>query len=210
MSDNVPIGNASQLVNDDVERDVNMQRIPPVSHKESSVITRAADIITAGHLVFLLDSTAFLTISGLVATDTEVAAGGYTAVVNADISGKIPADMDIARIGGILFKGAVQCTIHSGKQKAGALVSGQVYFAHQYDTTPNVHDTVVGLVHELDADSAQNSQFSKVSQCSAPVFIVNGIPYVTARMYARWEGMDTGNDTYTVVFEGYIQGLYLK
>ena len=194
MSDILAIGNASQLVNDDVERDVNMQRVSPLGHKESDAIARVTTLKTGGH-VHWQEAAGQLLTNTLEFTNTLPLKNAYGDTVVTDLTDSIPTG--IIDIKGLLLIIGIAVGAAAAKVQVGTNLTGWFQYATFYGQTPGLWNT--GNQTKIYAQVAGIIlNHATWEQALVPVDYHGGIPYLTWRPRMSFNQMVSGNANYSV------------
>ena len=204
MSENIVIGNASQIQDDDVARDVNLQRISPTRHKINPAVPRNNLTTYGGHIIFVEEQANFTT-AVTVGSGTGSSAGGWIALINKDLSSYIPGGLD--KISGIVVKVALRGYAHENKAKVLTYFIADTYYSTVYNS-----DSIIKSIAYYKSQSHQVVAGvclieSGVSITTfAPVVYRNGVPYLVWKAYCYIAGMNTANAGWEISAKLNLQG----
>ncbi len=205
MSDILTIGNASQLANDDVERDVNMQRSPRLIHKTPPTILRDETLLFGGHLIFSKQSSGYFINWGGGASDTDTSQLD-SGTVKTDVSSLIPGGLEKPL--GLILRVHLYEKINSGKFDRDTSVTTNVSYFTTYAA-----DAGTGIIYHHKVfcipDAAAVYQFEHDFQAIVPIVWYNDTPYLVTAHTVQLADMTTVNATYSHLLKlarvGFIQ-----
>ena len=204
MSDILTIGNASQLADDDIARDVNMQRSPALAHKEIQELRRDTTTHYGGHLIWK-DSTELLAIDdSLDYTDTNASRLAVSSTIITSLAGKYPGSLQNLIKGALLWAFA-SFQVHGGKIAVGTSLSSRLKYAVEYGAVPAIWNIIASA--QMRAQVAGILQYVTGSaQIVVPVQWVNDVPYITWNVTISHSSMDTNSNYYRAQGNLYLQG----
>lgn len=189
MSDTIQIGNASQVNDDDTERDVNMQRRPATLHKSTDLIERSTEISYLGHLLWLNTHTTMLSalINGAESSDTS---DSSDVLADTDVSAFIPAAME--RPVAFLCTISWYILVLEKKTKKDTRAQCWAYASNQLGALGANPIAILNIKHRcmaLDSSDAVWEVWGS-NLCVIPIIWSNNIPYVTTRLVVSVANMN--------------------
>ncbi len=208
MSDNVIIGNASQLVNDDIARDVNMQRVPPLGHKTLPEIGRDPSIMYGGHPIWKEKADTYIATLKIARNNTTTSVGVTGATTRVDVSAFIPPGLEPV---GLISAVQLQYEISGAKTKETTIVSAHVQYSLTYDDTPGVYNRLAYIRAQGQSSDADNYWMRGGNQSMAfcPLVYKGKVPYIVWNLIGNWNNMTGSSNPYEVEAFFFLMG-YLK
>ncbi len=197
MSENIVIGNASQIQDDDLARDVNLQRTSPLSHKGMDILTRETESQYMGHIYAAAEVQNFSTQS-VNNSSTETFKGGTQAVINKDMSSYIPEGLKkITK--GVLVKIILKGRADKVKTQVGTTFDVGVMYSLAYNdvTTTRTIAFYAAQAHPVATNVLDMSSGIHIMGM-IPFVFHNGVPYVVWRSYLYIYNMTSSNEGFSV------------
>ena len=195
MSDNVPIGNASQLADDDIARDVNMQRSASTIHKVPPNLLRSSNLLYSGHTSWIIEPLIvekYITIS---ADDAAASFQNQYTTGTIDLTDYAPKDNIIK---GVVVGLVASISINNAKTKLGSQFNVRILYSAKYNTQAFILNSICGLHFQTQTTDAENRgiQHKVYTQAFMPVIYFDGIPYITWSLFISFTGMSTNSGSY--------------
>ena len=205
MSEIINVGNASQIQDDDVARDVNLQRSPRLVHKVPQGIKRDSSILYGGHVIMLYEAAVVMPSYSFNHTNTETQYIGNGTKQNTDISSLIPKDLKkTARA--MIAKVSLRIQSDTVKTGSATVLAAAVRYNILYDTyTGTAASSVLHMSVQAPIDAAVLYLLHEV-QVIMPIVWKGNVPYIC--WYVRYDFTDMTSDsgTYQLSAHGYVQG----
>ena len=185
------------MVNDDVERDVNMQRTPPLEHKELKILTRGAESQYMGH-IYATSEVQNVSTQKMDGYSTETYKGGNQVVINEDISSYIPEGLKkITK--GVLVKIILKGRADKVKTQVGTKFSAGVQYSLVYNSVTTTRSIAyyAAQAHPVATNILDMSSGIHIMGM-IPLVFHNGVPYIVWRSYLYISGMTGSNEQFSV------------
>lgn len=207
MGDAITIGTGSDVVLDDMERDIQMVHIPRLVHKAPIGLHKSDDIVYGGHLMWLAQGASLTLDDTLIATDVQTDITLTGNIINTDLSAFIPKN--IGRVNGALLLISTAMKVAPNKSKETTDVAGYVYFSLQYNAVPSGYNMLVADHQYAQSTSVEADQFQHKMriQATCPVIYYNRIPYITTKCTGVFSDMGSQNAVYYFLVDAMLIGL---
>ncbi len=204
MSDIITVGNASQLQDDDVARDVNIGRSSRLAHKETDEIFRSTGIQYGGHIIWK-DSTDLLVVdNSLSFTNNAATKAEASSTITTSLAGKYPKALQGLIKGAVLFIFVI-AQANATKVLVATSLDSRIKYAVEYNAVPSTWNIIASVQTQGRVDGV-SLYATGGGQAVIPVKWVNNIPYITWNVVMTNSGMDTNTSGYYAQGNLYLQG----
>ena len=195
MGETINVGNASQIQDDDIARDVNLQRSPRTIHKIPPLIQKSDNYLIGGHPSWIVEPLIVEKSITISANDAAASLENTYTTGTIDLTEYVPPGK---KINGILAGLVASISINDAKTKLGSQFNVRVLYSAKYNIQAFILNSVCGLHFQTQTTDAENRgiKHKVYTQAQMPVIYHNGIPYITWSLFISFTGMATASGSY--------------